>query len=146
MVGAFFTGTALGAAVLAFVGDLARGAGFGEVLEAVLATALPVTGLADVVAFLETVLTGALETAAVLDLAGDFTALAGTGVFLTTGFAAALTAALEGTAFLLAVFFAPAAARVWDAAAPALPRGGLPGGLAFEGDDVLIDLAGLAFT
>ncbi|MFO6418841.1 hypothetical protein ACLBKS_01395 [Hylemonella sp. W303a] len=110
------------------------------------AFALPVTVLTTAVAFLETDLTGALETAVALDLAWDFTGLAGAEAFLATGFAAVLAAALEGTACLLAVFFAPVAPRAWDAVAPTLPRGGLPGDLAFEGDDVLIDLAGLAFT
>ncbi|WP_197026498.1 hypothetical protein [Hylemonella gracilis] len=59
--------------------------------------------------------------------------------------AAAFTAAF-GDALVLPVVFAPVAPRFGDAAAPALTRAGLAGDLALEGDDVVIDLAGLAFT
>jgi hypothetical protein len=83
----------------------------------------------------------------VLDEAVALADLAGVGaVFLTPGLAAGLTAAFGDAAVLPAAFFAPVATRAWDATAPALPRTGLVGGLALEGDDVVIDLAGLAFT
>jgi hypothetical protein len=117
------------------------------VLATVLAAVLPGADLA-ATGFLEPGLTAALATGVlagleVLDDAVALTDLAGAdAVFLTAG----LAAAFGGAAVLPAAFFAPVATRVWDATAPALPRAGLVGGLALEGDDVVIDLAGLAFT
>ncbi|WP_242671408.1 hypothetical protein [Hylemonella gracilis] len=151
MATTFFTGT-LAVGLLETADVLARAVVFGTVLAGVavfafvFAAVLPGTDLA-ATGFWVPGLAGALEAATALDLAGALTDLAGLdAVFLTAGLADGLTAAFVDVVVLPVAFFAPAAPRVWDAAAPALPRAGAVGGLALEGDDAVIDLAGLAFT
>jgi hypothetical protein len=143
-----FTG-ALAAGLLETAGVLARGAGFGAdllgVLGAVFTAVLPGTDLA-ASGFLAPDLTKVLAAGVVLAALGDLDLAEVDAVFLTAGLATGLPPAFGGAVLLPVAFFAPAATRVWDATAPALPRTGLVGGLALVGDDVVIDLAGLAFT